>query len=123
MKKIRIVAVIPARMDSSRYPGKPLLNIEGLPMIEHVRRRVLLCDKFTIIMKFYKLIIFIGICMSMIKAQFTDISINIDYSNINENEMFIFQNFDEEIKNYFLNNYFFDEKADLELIIDINMII
>ena len=47
MKKIRVVAVIPARMDSSRYPGKPLLNIEGLPMIEHVRRRVLLCDKFT----------------------------------------------------------------------------
>ena len=47
MKKIQVVAVIPARMDSNRYPGKPLLNIEGLPMIEHVRRRVLLCDKFT----------------------------------------------------------------------------
>jgi len=30
-------------MGSSRYPGKPLADILGLPMIEHVRRRVLLC--------------------------------------------------------------------------------
>lgn len=43
MKKCKIIAVIPARMDSSRYPGKPLLDIKGLPMIEHVRRRVLRC--------------------------------------------------------------------------------
>ncbi|MGR3302433.1 MAG: 3-deoxy-manno-octulosonate cytidylyltransferase [Candidatus Scalindua sp.] len=41
MKK-HIVAVIPARMAASRFPGKPLANILGLPMIEHVRRRVLL---------------------------------------------------------------------------------
>lgn len=34
------VAIIPARMGSSRFPGKPLANILGLPMIEHVRRRV-----------------------------------------------------------------------------------
>ena len=43
----KIVAVIPARMDSSRYPGKPLLNIENIPMIEHVRRRALLCEGFS----------------------------------------------------------------------------
>ena len=36
--------VIPARMGSSRYPGKPLVEILGLPMIEHVRRRVLLAE-------------------------------------------------------------------------------
>ena len=47
MSAIRVAAVIPARMGSSRYPGKPLLNIQGLPMIEHVRRRALLCGKFT----------------------------------------------------------------------------
>jgi len=47
MKNIRVAAIIPARMDSSRYPGKPLIEIEGLPMIEHVRRRALLCDKFS----------------------------------------------------------------------------
>ena len=41
MKNIRVAAIIPARMDSSRYPGKPLIEIEGLPMIEHVRRRAL----------------------------------------------------------------------------------
>jgi 3-deoxy-manno-octulosonate cytidylyltransferase (CMP-KDO synthetase) len=43
----KIVAVIPARMGSSRYPGKPLLDIENIPMIEHVRRRALLCEGFS----------------------------------------------------------------------------
>jgi 3-deoxy-manno-octulosonate cytidylyltransferase (CMP-KDO synthetase) len=38
-----IVAIIPARMASTRFPGKPLSEIHGLPMIEHVRRRVGLC--------------------------------------------------------------------------------
>ena len=31
-------------MGSSRYPGKPLAKILDLPMIEHVRRRALLCE-------------------------------------------------------------------------------
>ena len=39
----RIVAVIPARMASSRFPGKPLASMHGLPMIEHVFRRVSVC--------------------------------------------------------------------------------
>ena len=47
MKAVKIVAVIPARMASTRHPGKPLIEIEGLPMVEHVRRRVLLCDGFS----------------------------------------------------------------------------
>lgn len=42
MNKRKIVAVIPARMASSRFPGKPLAKIFDLPMIEHVRRRVCL---------------------------------------------------------------------------------
>ena len=46
MKKISIVAVIPARMASSRFPGKSLVKIENLEMIEHVRRRTLLCKYF-----------------------------------------------------------------------------
>jgi 3-deoxy-manno-octulosonate cytidylyltransferase (CMP-KDO synthetase) len=37
---LRIVAVIPARYASSRLPGKPLAEIGGRPMIEHVYRRV-----------------------------------------------------------------------------------
>ncbi len=37
-----ITIVIPARMASSRYPGKPLISIMGLPLIEHVRRRAIL---------------------------------------------------------------------------------
>jgi 3-deoxy-manno-octulosonate cytidylyltransferase (CMP-KDO synthetase) len=45
MKKI--VAIIPARMASTRFPGKPLADICGLPMIEHVRRRVLLCKQLS----------------------------------------------------------------------------
>ena len=46
MGAIRVVAIIPARMASTRLPGKPLLEIAGLPMIEHVRRRTLLCRSF-----------------------------------------------------------------------------
>ena len=36
------VVVIPARLNSERFPNKILLDLKGLPMIEHVRRRVLL---------------------------------------------------------------------------------
>jgi 3-deoxy-manno-octulosonate cytidylyltransferase (CMP-KDO synthetase) len=39
-----ITVVIPARMASSRYPGKPLELILGLPLVEHVRRRALLAQ-------------------------------------------------------------------------------
>ena len=46
MNQISIVAIIPARMGSTRYPGKPLLEINGIPMIEHVRRRAILCSHF-----------------------------------------------------------------------------
>jgi len=35
----RTVILIPARMASTRLPGKPLADIHGLPMIVHVQRR------------------------------------------------------------------------------------
>jgi 3-deoxy-manno-octulosonate cytidylyltransferase (CMP-KDO synthetase) len=35
----QVVAVIPARYDATRLPGKPLADIAGRPMIEHVYRR------------------------------------------------------------------------------------
>ena len=38
------VIIIPARMGSSRLPGKPLKHIKGIPMIEHCYRRALLCN-------------------------------------------------------------------------------
>ena len=38
--KERTIALIPARMGSSRFPGKPMEKINGIPMIEHVYRRV-----------------------------------------------------------------------------------
>ena len=38
------VVVIPARLNSERFPNKILLDLKGLPMIEHVRRRVLLAN-------------------------------------------------------------------------------
>lgn len=40
--QVKIGIVIPARMASERLPGKPLLDVLGLPMIEHVRRRAML---------------------------------------------------------------------------------
>ena len=36
---MKIVVGIPARMASSRFPGKPLKNILGIPMVEHVYKR------------------------------------------------------------------------------------
>jgi len=36
---VTAVAVIPARYASTRFPGKPLAEIAGRPMIEHVYRR------------------------------------------------------------------------------------
>ena len=35
----KIIGVVPVRMDSSRFPGKPLFNIAGMPMLEHVWHR------------------------------------------------------------------------------------
>ena len=40
-----ILAVIPARMGSTRFPGKPLAQLHGLSMIEHVFRRAKLCPQ------------------------------------------------------------------------------
>jgi 3-deoxy-manno-octulosonate cytidylyltransferase (CMP-KDO synthetase) len=39
MTETRNLVLIPARMAASRLPGKPLLDIGGLPMIVHVLRR------------------------------------------------------------------------------------
>lgn len=39
MSDTRILVLIPARMAATRLPGKPLLDIAGLPMIVHVLRR------------------------------------------------------------------------------------
>lgn len=44
-KQKKIIAMIPARMNSTRYPGKPLIDICGKTMIEHVWQRVKLCDR------------------------------------------------------------------------------
>ncbi len=35
----RVVAIIPARYKSTRFPGKPLASIAGKPMIQHVYER------------------------------------------------------------------------------------
>lgn len=36
---MKTAAIIPARMGSTRYPGKPLCDIRGMTMIEHVYKR------------------------------------------------------------------------------------
>lgn len=33
---MKIIGIIPARMASSRFPGKPLAKIRGIPMVGHV---------------------------------------------------------------------------------------
>jgi len=38
---VNTIAVIPARWGSTRFPGKPLASISGVPMVQRVYRRVL----------------------------------------------------------------------------------
>src|SRR5262249_46908525 len=40
MKVDAAIAIIPARFNSTRFPGKPIAQIDGKPLIEHVYRRV-----------------------------------------------------------------------------------
>ena len=44
---MNILALIPARMGSSRFPGKPMKKIIGKPMIGHVYERVSECSLLT----------------------------------------------------------------------------
>ncbi|SFM62895.1 3-deoxy-manno-octulosonate cytidylyltransferase [Nitrosomonas communis] len=41
---MKTIAIIPARMGSSRFPGKPLAKLLGRTMLEHVYKRVALSD-------------------------------------------------------------------------------
>lgn len=49
MKNIetRFFGIIPARYASTRFPGKPLVNIDGKSMIQRVFDQALACGKFT----------------------------------------------------------------------------
>lgn len=42
--KRKIVCIIPSRYESSRFPGKPLADLCGKPMIQHVYERVAKAD-------------------------------------------------------------------------------
>ncbi len=44
---MNITGMIPARMASSRYPGKPMAMINGIPMIGHVYYRCRMCPELT----------------------------------------------------------------------------
>ena len=41
---MNIVGIIPARMESSRFPGKPMAKILDIPMIGHVFQRCKMSD-------------------------------------------------------------------------------
>lgn len=40
-----VICVIPARMASARFPGKPLKTLLGLPLLMHVYQRCALCER------------------------------------------------------------------------------
>jgi len=40
---MKTIAIIPARMNSSRFPGKPMAKIHGIPMIGHCYYRTRMC--------------------------------------------------------------------------------
>jgi 3-deoxy-manno-octulosonate cytidylyltransferase (CMP-KDO synthetase) len=41
---MKTIAIIPARMGSSRFPGKPMAMIQGMPMIGHCYYRTRMCE-------------------------------------------------------------------------------
>lgn len=45
--KENIIAIIPSRMGAKRLPGKPMLDIHGMPMIGHVYNRTKMCSDFS----------------------------------------------------------------------------
>lgn len=45
----RMIGIVPARMGSSRFPGKPLAPIHGRPMLEHVYRRSAACARLAVV--------------------------------------------------------------------------
>lgn len=66
---MRVVVGIPARMGSTRFPGKPLCNILGLPMIEHCYKRSSLSA--------YSTDVFIAACDKEIKDVVTSFGGNV----------------------------------------------
>lgn len=44
---MNVYAFIPARYDSSRFPGKPLAMISGKPMIQHTYERAMACSELS----------------------------------------------------------------------------
>ncbi len=44
---MNIVAIIPARMGSTRFPGKPLEPIKGIPMVGHVYLRTAMAESLS----------------------------------------------------------------------------
>jgi len=42
---MKTIAIIPARMGSSRFPGKPMAMIQGVPMIGHCYLRTNMCEE------------------------------------------------------------------------------
>ncbi len=57
---MKVVIGIPSRIDSSRYPGKPLCNIAGYSMIEHCYKRSALSS--------YSTNLFVATCDEEIKS-------------------------------------------------------
>lgn len=43
------LGIIPARMGSTRFPGKPLANIRGVPMVGHVHLRSQMSDRLDLV--------------------------------------------------------------------------
>jgi 3-deoxy-manno-octulosonate cytidylyltransferase (CMP-KDO synthetase) len=45
VSEARVIGIIPARMGSTRFPGKPLAPIAGVPMVGHVYLRSKMCER------------------------------------------------------------------------------
>ena len=56
---MNVIGLIPARLNSTRLPNKPLLEIDGLPLIVHTFKRA----------KLAKSLNFLAVCTDSIKIK------------------------------------------------------
>jgi len=74
---MKVIAVIPARLASTRFPGKPLAKINGVPMVGHCYYRAKLCKDLDEV--------FIATCDEEIATYSTSIGAKVIMTNSNHN--------------------------------------
>jgi len=77
-------------------------------------------------MDFRKIIYFFTLSstiLTILQAQFVDVSFNLDNRQVRENEKYLFDTIENDIANYFTTNRFMEGEDELELLLDLHVVI